>query len=195
MVSFWRFVEMPQNPQRRTAIIFWILSVILLIAIFIPEFFGVGLMNGGFVLSALALLGTVISLIVAMMYRDRARALDRIVTGKDLLTHWKYGLSENEHPEGKKGKHGLPSPTRTGEAYITLEGVYLNGQLHLFTGWGARLEKVTSGEEGRSLSFTYSVPVRGGRSDYVLHVPVPLGKEEEARQVISSFQNIPYFIS
>lgn len=181
---------MPQNPQCRTAIIFWILSFILLIGIFIPGLFGVGLLNGGFALSALALLATVISLIVAMMYQGRARALDRIVNGKSLLAHWKYGLDENEYPGGKKGKHGIPSPIQTGEAYITLEGVYLNGQLHLFTGWGARLEKVTSGEEGRSLSFTYSVPVRDGRSDYTLRVPVPSGKEEEARRVISSFQNI-----
>jgi len=181
---------MPQNPQRRTSIIFWILSFILLIVIFIPEFFGVGLMNGGFALSALALLAAVISFMVATMYRDRARALDRIVTGKGLLAHWKYGVAENEYSGEKKEKHEILSPALRGEAYITLEGVYLNGQLHLFTGWGARLEKVTSGEEGRSLSFTYSVPVRDGRSDYTVRVPVPSEKEEEARRVISSFQNI-----
>jgi hypothetical protein len=75
-----------------------------------------------------------------------------------------------------------------GEAYITPDGVYLNRMLHLFRGWGASLEDVSYNEKGKFLAFQYSTPNRNGRSDYTLRVPVPAGKEEEARQVLASFQ-------
>ena len=75
-----------------------------------------------------------------------------------------------------------------GEAFITPDGVYLNRQLHLFRGWGASLDGVYYNEEEKFLAFQYSTPNRNGRSDYTLRVPVPAGKEQEARQVLSSFQ-------
>lgn len=75
-----------------------------------------------------------------------------------------------------------------GEAYITPDGVYLNRQLHLWRGWGARLEDVSFSEDEKFLAFQYSTPNRNGRSDYTLRVSVPAGKEQEARQILASFQ-------
>jgi len=75
-----------------------------------------------------------------------------------------------------------------GEAYITTEGVYLNRQLHMFRGWGASLDGIDYDEKGKCLSFVYSVPSRTGRNDYNLRVPVPLGKEQEARRILERFQ-------
>ena len=75
-----------------------------------------------------------------------------------------------------------------GEAYITPDGVYLNRQLYLFRGWGASLEDVSYNEDEKFLAFRYSTPNRNGRSDYTLRIPVPAGKEQEARQVLASFQ-------
>ena len=75
-----------------------------------------------------------------------------------------------------------------GEAYIAPDGVYLNRQLHLFRGWGARLESVSYDEGEKFITFQYSTPNRNGRADYTLRVPVPTGKEEEASRVLASFQ-------
>lgn len=75
-----------------------------------------------------------------------------------------------------------------GEAYITPDGVYLNRQLHLWRGWGASLDAFSYNEEDKFLAFQYSTPNRTGRADYTVRVPVPAGKEQEARQILASFQ-------
>jgi hypothetical protein len=163
---------MPQNPQRRTATIFWVLSAFFVLAIFAPSVFGVGVANGGFAISLLAGLAALVSLVAALIYRNRALALDSILAGKDLLAHWKYAPAD-----------------KPGEVFIARDGIYLNGQLHMFSRLGARLERASYNEEEKFLSFTYSGPSRGGRYEYIVKVPVPTGQEDEARRVIASFQN------
>ncbi|RJO62538.1 MAG: hypothetical protein C4542_03360 [Dehalococcoidia bacterium] len=235
---------MPYNPQRRTAIICWVITALFIFAIFAPSIFGMDGMNGGFAVSFLSLVAAITSLVVAIMYQGRAGALDRILKGENLLAHWKYSLAEwqsyaeKEYATEKREKRNLfylvavislvvgvgftiaqPdsgwvvlwvlgglvvliafvafSTTRynywmnkkyRGEAYITPDGVYLNRMLHLWRGWGASLEDVSYNESEKFLAFQYSTPNRNGRSDYTLRVPVPAGKEEEARQVLASFQ-------
>lgn len=235
---------MPFNPQRRTAVICWIVTALFVFAIFAPSIFGIDGMNGGYAMSFLSLVAAITSLVVAIMYQGRAAALDRILKGENLLAHWKYtpaewqSYAEKEYAREKREKRSLfylvavislvvgigftiaqPdggwavllvlgglvvliafvafSTTRynywmnkkyRGEAYITPDGVYLNRMLHLFRGWGASLEDVSYNEKEKFLAFQYSTPNRNGRSDYTLRVPVPAGKEEEARHVLANFQ-------
>jgi hypothetical protein len=236
--------EKPFNPQRRTAIIWWIATVFFIFAIFAPSIFGMDGMNGGFAISFVSIAAAITSLIVAIMYQGRAGTLDRIFNSKGLLAHWKYDpvewqdYAEKEYVRAKEDKWNLfkvvavisavvgigfaifvpdagwivlcvlggvlllivfviITTTRydyminrkyVGEAYITAEGIYLNRQLHMFRGWGARLDSIGYDEKDKFLSFVYSVPSRTGRNDYNLRVPVPLGKEKEAERVLESFQ-------
>ena len=236
--------EMPFNPQRRTAIICWIITALLTFAIFAPAIFGMDGMNGGYAISFISIVAAITSLVVAIMYQGRAGALDRILKGENRLAHWKYdpaewqSYAEKEYAREKQDKRNLfylvavislvvgvgftiahPdggwvvlwvlggllvliafvafSTTRynywmnkkyRGEAYITPEGVYLNRMLHLWRGWGASLEDVSYNEKEKFLAFQYSTPNRNGRSDYTLRVPVPTGKEDEARRVLASFE-------
>jgi len=235
---------MPYNPQRRTAIICWILTALFFFAIFAPSIFGMDGMNGGFAISFLSLVAAITTLIVAIMYQGRAGALDRILKGENRLAHWKYdpvewrAYAEKEYVTEKRDKRNLfylvaaislvvgvgftiahpdvgwvvlgvlggvlvfiailvlfttrydywMNKKYLGEAYITPDGVYLNRQLHLWRGWGASLDAFSYNEEDKFLAFQYSTPNRTGRADYTLRVPVPSGKEQEARQILASFQ-------
>lgn len=76
-----------------------------------------------------------------------------------------------------------------GETYITSEAVYMNRQLHIWHGLGARLESVNLDKkrEQQILELTYSAPTRTGVQDYTIRVPVPRGKEREAAKVLEKF--------
>ena len=76
-----------------------------------------------------------------------------------------------------------------GQAYFTPDAVYLNRQLHDFRGMGARLEKAElKGETQQYIEFTYSVPTRYSRQDQQVRVPVPRGKDDEARKLVEKYQ-------
>lgn len=236
--------EKPFNPQRRTAIITWILTAVFTFGIFAPSIFGMDGFNGGFAISFVSIAAAITSFIVAIMYQGRANTLDRIFSGGNLLAHWKYdpvewqNYAEKEYVRARQEKWGLfklvaiisavvgigfvifapdggwivlgvlggvlllivfviIATTRydyminkkyVGEAYITTDGIYLNRQLHMFQGWGARLDGIGYDEKDKFLSFVYSMPSRTGRNDYNLRVPVPSGKEKEAEKVLASFQ-------
>jgi hypothetical protein len=235
---------MPYNPQRRSAIICWVVTGLFVFAFFAPYIFGMDGPNGGFAISFISLVAAITMLVVSIMYQGRARALDRILSGENRLAHWKYdpaewqSFAEKEYAREKTDKRNLFflvagisvvvgvgftiahhdaglvvlwvlggmliliafvafTTTRynywmnkkyLGEAYITPDGVYLNRQLHLFRGWGARLDSFSYDEGEKFIAFQYSTPNRNGRADYTLRVPVPNGKEEEARRVLASFQ-------
>ncbi len=236
---------MPFNPQRRTAIIWWVLTLLFIFGIFAPGLFGMDGFNGGFAITFVCIIAAITSLIVAIMYQGRSGALDRIFRGDNLLAHWKYDpsewgdYSEKEYVRAKKEKWGMfwlvaaicvivggifiathddafvpvaavlggllllivfvilistrydyaVNKKYIGEAFITPDGVYLNRQLHLWRGWGASLDDASYNEQGKYLAFRYSTPNRYGRADYTVRVPVPAGKEEEARRVLGNFQN------
>ena len=74
-----------------------------------------------------------------------------------------------------------------GEVYLNRGGVYINRELHNWTTLGARLEGASIDDKhlGQSIiTFTYSAPTRMGRTSYNARVPVPLGREAEAKTVV-----------
>jgi hypothetical protein len=75
-----------------------------------------------------------------------------------------------------------------GEVTIARTGVYLNKALHNWNMIGANLDcvEVVQGESPL-LVFSYSYPARHGRQRTDLRVPVPAGKEEEARRLEAFF--------
>lgn len=75
---------------------------------------------------------------------------------------------------------------RVGEAFVSPLGVLLNGQLHSWSGFGARLDDIEV-REGPTmvLAFQYSFPARRGRQSDVVRVPVPSGQEAVARGLVN----------
>lgn len=72
-----------------------------------------------------------------------------------------------------------------GEVFVTENGVFVNRQLHLWKGWGARLEDVQYNEKDNIIEITYSTPSTTMRETYTVRVPVPDGQEAKAREVIA----------
>jgi uncharacterized membrane protein HdeD (DUF308 family) len=77
-----------------------------------------------------------------------------------------------------------------GEAIISLNSAYLNGQFHAWNMLLSRLDKASlAKEEGMEiLSLSYSAPARGGANHYEVRIPVPLGKEKEAEMVLHALK-------
>jgi len=85
---------MKYNPTRRTAIIWGVVTALAIFAIFAPHIFGMDYLNGGFAISALSFIIAITGIIVTVIYARRARLLDRILDGENLLAHWTYSLEE-----------------------------------------------------------------------------------------------------
>jgi len=85
---------MKNNPQRRIATIWGIITALAVFAIFAPHIFGMDELNGGFAISTLSFFIVIIGIIVVIIYARRARALDRLFDGENLLAHWTYTPQE-----------------------------------------------------------------------------------------------------
>lgn len=76
----------------------------------------------------------------------------------------------------------------TGEVYITKEGALVAKTLHLWRGWGARLEDAEYKEVDSIIEITYSVPNRSMRNSHTIRVPVPSGEEKKAKLVVNTLR-------
>ena len=78
-----------------------------------------------------------------------------------------------------------------GDAWITPTAIYFDGNLLNWNSWGTRLESVgwrdPKGNVPALLEFMVSYIARTGRQSQTLRIPVPSGREAEARTVLSQF--------
>ncbi len=231
------------NTARRTMNIWIAVTLLSVFGIFAPSIFGLDGMDGGFAISFACLLLAITAFIVIFMYRGRARAVDKMLEGSNILVRWKYSegewaeYTENSYQAEKSGKWGLylfvmaiaavvcfffwifvedsglimvgvmgglavilaltilittnydrwQNRRHLGEAIISRDGVYINRLLHLWRGWGARLDGAEYNRRERMLEFTYSAPSRTGRNYATARVPVPTGAEARAEEILASF--------
>lgn len=232
------------NPPRSTARVWWIITALSVLGIFIPQLIDIKMYAGGAAIVVVCILLAITGIIVSIIYSIRARKLDNILRGDNLLAHWIYSpdewqqYTEEEYTRQKAGNRTLFIITavvtlvcgsgywifnRTigywafiavagviavtgfvawftpyynhrqnkigqGQALFTRDAVYINRQLHDFKGLGSKLEKTEiKGERQRYIEFSYSMPTRNGRQTYEARVPVPLGKEDEARDLVEKY--------
>lgn len=75
-----------------------------------------------------------------------------------------------------------------GEVTIARDGILQNKAFHNWNHFGGRLDRVFLREdESLLLEFDYSYPSRTGRQTAEVRIPVPAGREEEARRVAGIF--------
>ncbi len=87
-----------------------------------------------------------------------------------------------------QGEHAHNLKSRGG-AYISRDGVMLNGRLHLWKGWGASLGKIAV-EDGDPplLTIDYSAPSGYVRAYYTVRVPIPAGQRENAAKIADNIR-------
>jgi hypothetical protein len=238
---------MQPNPPRTTSNAWWIITALAIFGIFAPELLGLDGFNGGFAISAVCIFLAIMGIIIALIYMARARKLDKILKGTNLLAHWTYSqdewqqFTEEEYKRQKAGNKGLfiiiaaislvigiiffiidhdagkwvfltmvgvvaligfvawftafynhwQNKNSLGEVYFTPDAVYLNRQLHDFKSLDAKLENVAlKGKLHPYIEFVYSAPTRAGRQDYQARVPIPQGKDAEARELVGKYQSM-----
>ena len=78
-----------------------------------------------------------------------------------------------------------------GETWITPNAIYFDGTLVRWPDWGARLENVllreSKGKTPPLLEFEVSTLTRAGRQSQTVRIPVPAGRETEARNILQRF--------
>jgi NADH:ubiquinone oxidoreductase subunit 3 (subunit A) len=78
-----------------------------------------------------------------------------------------------------------------GEVLIAPNGAYFSRQLHIWDQLGARLVRVELKEAKQPyIEFVYEAPTRTGMQEYEARVPVPQGKDKEARELADKFADI-----
>jgi len=85
---------MKHNPERRVAQISGIITIIAIFAIFAPNIFGMDGFEGGFAISFFSFFIAVSGIITFLIFIGRARSLDRVFLGENLLAHWTYDPEE-----------------------------------------------------------------------------------------------------
>ncbi len=106
-------MKIRENPPRRTAFICIGIALLGLIIIFLPGIIGLDGFDGGFALSSLGVFVMIIGIVASVIYMKLARTLNRILTGDNLLAHWKYTpeewrkYTEEEHAEDREARRGL----------------------------------------------------------------------------------------
>lgn len=82
------------NTQRRIVHRWYFMGLFFLVLMFLPSVIGLDGMNGGFALSFVAGFMVICSVVVIVMYRSRARQLDKILAGEGRLALWRYAPEE-----------------------------------------------------------------------------------------------------
>jgi len=79
-----------KNSQRRIVRLWVILMFVFMFLIFLPSLIGLDGMDGGFALGFVSFFMVIMSVVVILIYRSRAKQLDRILAGEGRLAVWQY---------------------------------------------------------------------------------------------------------
>ena len=79
-----------RNPQRNIARGWMVMTLLFMLLIFMPTYAGIDGMSGGYAISFVSFFMVIISIIIVLIYRSRAKQLDMILTGSGVVAVWKY---------------------------------------------------------------------------------------------------------
>lgn len=104
--------KLPNHEARVARIAFWVLIGFVVLA-FVPGWAGIDMMEKGFALVMLCVFFAIASSITWLLFRRRARMLDRFLKGRDVLIRWNIPADvwvrhvAEDLKEEKEGKKGL----------------------------------------------------------------------------------------
>jgi len=101
------------NSQRRIVNLWIILLAVFVFCVFLPTLIGMDGFDGGFFISFLSGFAAIMSIVVILIYRSRARQLGKILSGEGRIAVWRYSPDEwmrfvsRDFEEDKKMKRML----------------------------------------------------------------------------------------
>jgi len=87
-----------------------------------------------------------------------------------------------------KRKYLRDSKNTNPEVYISLNGVYLSGEFHIWNFLTSKLEEINFNENTMLIIINYSYMTRTGLSHYTVRIPVPLSKIEDAKNTVNQLR-------
>ena len=106
-------ISVNDNPPRRTAWVWAVVTIIAICGIFMPPVLGVDGFDGGFAISTISGFIAIMGTVAVVIYSRLAKAVDRALQGDGVLVHWQYSpeewqeYTEKEYAEDKAAKKGL----------------------------------------------------------------------------------------
>ena len=74
------------------------------------------------------------------------------------------------------------------EAIVSINGLYLTGEFHVWNYLTSKLKRVEFSEEKNTVELLYSYMVRHGMDQTIVRIPVPYGKKDEALLLIKNLK-------
>lgn len=87
-------IPRPTNPQRKVAFGWLIASFVSFLVMLLPFMVEMDMMNGGFALVFFSFIFLLTALITSGIFFVRAKTLDKLLSGQELLTYWAYTPTE-----------------------------------------------------------------------------------------------------
>jgi hypothetical protein len=90
-------LDQAQNKEKTGVWIGALIALAGLALMFLPGLFGVDMMNLGYALAFFGLFLLITGLITALIFRARARTMEQLLAGEEVLAHWTYQEFEGQH--------------------------------------------------------------------------------------------------
>ncbi len=85
---------MKQNPERKSSLVSVVIAAIGIVIMFVPAIVGMEGMDGGYAVILLGVVVIITGIVAFFVYTWRAKKLDAMLGGKNLLVHWTYSQDE-----------------------------------------------------------------------------------------------------
>jgi hypothetical protein len=121
--------------------------------------------------------------IFILTHRDAWKALSIVFAGLLLILALTVIITT-------KGKYAKDSKNINPEVYISLNGIYLAGEFHVWNFLSSKLEDVNFDENKMLILVNYSYVTRTGLNNTCVRIPVPLSKFEDAKAIVDKLRNI-----
>lgn len=121
---------MKQNPERKNSLISLAIAAIGIMIMFVPAAVGIDGEDGGFAIMILGVVVIITGIVAFFVYTWRAKRLDDMLSGKNLLVHWTYTrdewqrYAEKAHKD-KKSAHKILFLIISGWAIVIGAGFFI----------------------------------------------------------------------
>ena len=131
----------------------------------------------------IAVITVIVGGIFTLTHRDAWKVLVAMFVGLLLLLALVVLIStKNKYSKDRKNIHP--------EVYISLKGIYLAGEFHVWNFLSSKLEEVSFDEHEMLIMIDYSYLTRTGLSHTLVRIPVPLSRLEEAKIIVDKLKKI-----
>jgi len=131
----------------------------------------------------IAVITVIVGGIFTLTHRDAWKVLVAMFAGLLLLLVLVVLVStKNKYSKDRKNIHP--------EVYISLKGIYVAGEFHVWNFLSSKLEEVSFDEHEMLIMIDYSYLTRTGLSHTLVRIPVPLSRLEEAKIIVDKLKKI-----